>query len=108
MLKSPVLVAHQPEYFPWLGFIAKAQLADVYYIVDTVQYMKEHWHSRNKIRKKDGWLWINTPVLQSKSKILMWPEAKIDNSKPWKRKQLNSIKMCYSGTKFFNEIYTEL
>ena len=50
MLKSPVLVAHQPEYFPWLGFIAKAQLADVYYIVDTVQYMKEHWHSRNKIR----------------------------------------------------------
>ena len=75
MLKSPVLVAHQPEYFPWLGFIAKAQLADVYYIVDTVQYMKEHWHSRNKIRKKDGWLWINTPVLQSKSKILMWPSG---------------------------------
>ena len=58
MLKSPVLVAHQPEYFPWLGFIAKAQLADVYYIVDTVQYMKEHWHSRNKIRKKDGGLWF--------------------------------------------------
>ena len=72
-LKSPVLVAHQPEYFPWLGFIAKAQLADVYYIVDTVQYMKEHWHSRNKIRKKDGWLWLRTPVLESKTKILMWP-----------------------------------
>tara|TARA_R110000824_G_scaffold89450_1_gene219345 strand:- start:36 stop:761 length:726 start_codon:yes stop_codon:yes gene_type:complete len=107
-LKSPVLVAHQPEYFPWLGFIAKAQLADIYYIVDTVQYKKEHWHGRNKIRKKDGWLWINTPVLQSKSKILMWPEAKIDNAKPWKRKQLSSIKMCYSGAKYFKEIYTEL
>ena len=50
MLKSPILLAHQPEYFPWLGFIAKAQLADIYYLVDTVQYMKEHWHSRNKIR----------------------------------------------------------
>ena len=107
-LKSPVLVAHQPEYFPWLGFIAKAQLADVYYIVDTVQYVKEHWHSRNKIRKKDGWLWINTPVLQSKSKILMWPEAKIDNTKPWKRKQLSSIQMCYSRTKYYKEIYAEL
>ena len=108
MLKSPILVAHQPEYFPWLGFISKARMGDVYYILDTVQYMKEHWHSRNKIRKKDGWLWINTPVLQSKSKILMWPEAKIDNTKPWKRKQLSSIKMCYSGAKYFNEIYTEL
>ena len=108
MLKSPILVAHQPEYFPWLGFIAKAQLADIYYLVDTVQYMKEHWHSRNKIRKKDGWLWINTPVLQSKSKILMWPEAKIDNTKPWKRKQLSSIQMCYSRAKHYKQIYTEL
>ena len=109
MLKDNItLVAHQPEYFPWLGFIAKARLADIYYIVDNVQYMKEHWHNRNKIRQKEGWLWINTPVLNSKTKLLMWPEVKIDNSKPWKRKQLNSIKMCYSGTDYFDEIFSEL
>ena len=107
-LKSPVLVAHQPEFFPWLGFISKARMADVYFILDTVQFMKEHWHSRNKLRKKDGWLWISTPVLQSKSKLLMWPEARIDNSKNWKRKHLNSIRMCYSRAKYFEEIYTEL
>jgi len=107
-MKSPILVAHQPEFFPWLGFISKARMADVYFILDTVQFMKEHWHSRNKIRKKDGWLWISTPVLQSKSTLLMWPEAKIDNSKNWKRKQLNSIRMCYSRTKYFDEIFTEL
>ena len=107
-IKSPILVAHQPEFIPWLGFISKARMADVYFILDTVQFMKEHWHSRNKIRKKDGWLWISTPVLQSKSKLLMWPEAKIDNSQNWKRKQLNSIRMCYSRTKYFEEIFTEL
>ena len=107
-MKSPVLVAHQPEFFPWLGFISKARMGDVYYILDTVQFMKEHWHSRNKIRKKDGWIWISTPVLQSKSKLLMWPEARIDNSKNWKRKQLNSIRMCYSRAKYFEEIFTEL
>jgi len=107
-IKSPILVAHQPEFYPWLGFISKARMGDVYYILDTVQFMKEHWHSRNKIRKKDGWLWLSTPVLQSKSKILMWPEAKIDNSQNWKRKQLNSIKMCYSRAKYFTEIFAEL
>jgi hypothetical protein len=83
-------------------------MGDVYYILDTVQFMKEHWHSRNKIRKKDGWLWLTTPILQSKSKLLMWPEAKIDNSQNWKRKQLNSIKMCYSRAKYFKEIFPEL
>ena len=107
-MKSPILVAHQPEFFPWLGFISKARMGDVYYILDTVQFMKEHWHSRNKIRKKDGWLWLTTPILQSKSKLLMWPEAKIDNSQNWKRKQLNSIKMCYSRAKYFKEIFPEL
>ncbi len=107
-IQSPILVAHQPEFFPWLGFISKARMADVYFILDTVQFMKEHWHSRNKLRKKDGWLWIFMPVLQSKSKLLMWPEPRIDNSNPWKRKQLNSIRMCYSGTKYFDEIYGEL
>tara|TARA_R100001163_G_C5050254_1_gene187137 strand:+ start:128 stop:859 length:732 start_codon:yes stop_codon:yes gene_type:complete len=107
-IKSPILVAHQPEFFPWLGFISKARMGDVYYILDTVQFMKEHWHSRNKIRKKDGWLWISTPVLQSKSKLLMWPEARIDNSKNWKRKQLNSIRMCYSRAEYFEDIFSEL
>ena len=38
----------------------------------------------------------------------MWPEAKIDNTKPWKRKQLSSIQMCYSRAKYYKEIYTEL
>ena len=96
-MKSPILVAHQPEFFPWLGFISKARMGDVYYILDTVQFMK-----------KDGWLWLTTPILQSKSKLLMWPEAKIDNSQNWKRKQLNSIKMCYSRAKYFKEIFPEL
>jgi hypothetical protein len=107
-LNSPILVAHQPEFLPWLGFISKARMGDVYYILDTVQFMKEHWHSRNKIRKKDGWLWLMTPVKNSKRTLLMWPEAMIDNTKNWKRKQLNSIRMCYSGTKYFDEIYAEL
>jgi hypothetical protein len=107
-IPAPILVAHQPEFYPWLGFISKARMADVYFILDTVQFMKEHWHNRNKIRQKSGWLWLVMPVLDSKSTLLMWPEPKIDNTKPWKRKHLNSLKMCYSGTKFFDEIFSEL
>ena len=35
-LPEPILAAHQPEFLPWLGYISKAAMCDVYCIVDTV------------------------------------------------------------------------
>ena len=39
-LAEPVLVAHQPEFLPWLSYISKATMGDVYFILDTVQFRK--------------------------------------------------------------------
>ena len=47
-----ILVAHQPEFLPWLGFISKASMGDAFFILDTVQFRKEGAANRNKIRKK--------------------------------------------------------
>ena len=49
-----ILTAHQPEFLPWLGYISKAAMADVYFILDTVQYVKDVFQNRNKIRVKQG------------------------------------------------------
>ena len=40
-LPEPILVAHQPEFLPWLSYISKATMGDVYFILDTVQFEKE-------------------------------------------------------------------
>ena len=33
-----VLTAHQPEFMPWLGYISKAVIGDVYFVLDSVQF----------------------------------------------------------------------
>ena len=107
-LPFPLLVAHQPEFIPWLGNLSKATMGDVYYLLDTVQFVKDVFQNRNKIRikNKPGWQWLTIPILGNTTQ--MWNEVRIDNSQNWKRKHLNALTMSYSKTPYFNEIYPEL
>lgn len=65
-LEFPILVAHQPEFLPWLGFISKAAMGDIFLLLDSVQYKKQNWQNRNKIRiKYDGlWKWLIVPLVR--------------------------------------------
>ena len=35
-----ILAAHQPQYLPWLGFFDKIAQADVFVLLDNVQFKK--------------------------------------------------------------------
>lgn len=109
-LPSPILAAHQPEFLPWLGYISKATMGDAYFILDTVQFRKEWFQNRNKIRIKSGsgWQWLTIPVIQAKKQFLNLSEVKISYKKKWQRKHLNSIKLSYGRAPHFWEIYPEL
>ncbi|MDR7579336.1 MAG: WbqC family protein, partial [Armatimonadota bacterium] len=44
-----VVGIHQPHYLPWLRYMAKAALADVFVLLDDAQYTKNGWQNRNRI-----------------------------------------------------------
>tara|TARA_Y100000310_G_C20500770_1_gene723864 strand:- start:169 stop:942 length:774 start_codon:yes stop_codon:yes gene_type:complete len=104
------LSAHQPEFMPWLGYISKVTMGDVYFILDTVQYVKDVFQNRNKIRIKQGkgWQWLNIPVKDAGSHILNWKDIKIDNSQNWKRKHLNAMFYSYSKTPYFDWLFNDI
>lgn len=103
---------HQPEHFPWLGFFDKMDQCDVYVILDSVQFEKNYFQNRNKIRTGNGWEWITVPVFikgRSKQKI---NEVEIDNKSDWqktcwKKLWLNYQKALYwqKHKDFFEKIY---
>ena len=105
-----ILTAHQPELLPWLGYISKAAMSDVYFILDTVQYVKDVFQNRNKIRVKqgEGWCWLNIPVIGAKTHMMSWSEVKIDNSQKWIKKHLNTIYHSYSKTPHFQPLYEKI
>src|SRR5881396_3000859 len=53
---------HQPHYLPWLGYVAKWAAADLFVFLDTVQYEKNGWQNRNRIKTRDGPRWLTAPV----------------------------------------------
>ena len=53
---------HQPHYLPWLGYLAKWAAADLFVFLDTVQYEKNGWQNRNRIKTQAGATWLTVPV----------------------------------------------
>ncbi len=56
---------HQPEFAPWLGFFHKATLADTLILLDDVQFRKNYFQNRNRVRTAKGWTWVTVPVERS-------------------------------------------
>ena len=85
-------------------------MADTYFILDSVQYVKDVFQNRNKIRIKqdNGWQWLVVPVKGAKSHLMKWEDVRIDNNQNWKRKHLNSIYYSYSKTPYFQPLYEKL
>ncbi len=108
-LEGTIMVAHQPEFLPYLGNISKATMGDVYVILDELQYVKQHWQSRNKIRINggEGWQWLIIPLKVVHKHILPTNEVVIDGDF-WKKKHLKSIQMSYSKAPYMKEIFPEI
>jgi hypothetical protein len=40
-----IVTGHQPVYLPWLGLFHKISLADVFVLMDDVQYLVRDWNN---------------------------------------------------------------
>jgi hypothetical protein len=96
---------HQPNYIPWIGFFNKVSMADTYVLLDSVQYEKDGYTNRNKIRQPDspaGWTWLTVPVKKGSSNLLI-KDVEIDNNQPWRETSLRTIKRVYKNSPYLND-----
>ena len=54
---------HQPEYFPWPGLLAKARNADIFVLLDNVQFDRASLQHRSKIAGANGVHWLTIPFV---------------------------------------------
>ena len=98
-----ILSLHQPQYLPYLGYFDKIAKSDCFVFLDCVQYKKREFQNRNKIRTKDGWIWLTVPVISKNKSSQQINEVLINNSVSWQKKHLKSIICYYRNAKYFNE-----
>jgi len=85
---------HQPHYLPWLGYLAKWAAADVFVFLDTVQYEKNGWQNRNRIKTPAGPRWLTVPVHARLGAPI--DEVTVDTRQPWPARHLRAIEDAYA------------
>lgn len=97
-----IVSVHQPQYLPWIGYFHKIVHSDIFIFLDDVQYKKREFQNRNKIRTKDGFMWLTVPVITKGRFYQKINEVEIDTSSSWRKEHLKSIKFNYQKSKFYD------
>ncbi len=97
---------HQPQTFPWLGYFAKIIQSDVFIFLDNVQFKKNEFQNRNKIKTHDSWNWLTVPVIHNFGQNIN--KVKINNNIRWKHKHLQTLKSYYGKANYFHKYFPEI
>jgi hypothetical protein len=57
-----IVAAHQPSFLPWLGYLDKLAKADVFVVMDDLQYEAQNFQNRNRIKLNNGPHWLIVPL----------------------------------------------
>jgi hypothetical protein len=101
-----IVAIHQPQYLPWLGYFDKMLKADVFCYLDTVQFKKNEWQNRNRIKTARGWQWLTVPVSYRYPQTIA--EVSIPPRASWGRQHLQALHTNYGRAPFFARYFPML
>ncbi|MCL9809100.1 WbqC family protein [Flavobacterium luminosum] len=91
----------QSNYIPWKGYFDLIASVDEFIIYDEMQYTKNDWRNRNKIKTVNGLEWITIPVrVENLSQRIC--DTKIFDKK-WVKKHKATLQTNYAKASCFNE-----
>ena len=101
-----MLVAiHQPHYIPWLGYLDRMAKADLFIVLDHVQFERRNYQNRTAIRLEDENRWLTVPVVQvsQKERIVdkMVDNVDADSTRAWGPTHFKTLKYAYRKAPFF-------
>ncbi len=99
-----IVSGHQPNYLPWLGFFDKMQTSDLFIIEDDIQFERQGFTSRNKIKTIDGVRWLSVPIKHAKLPVKI-KEVEISNEgePAWASRHWLTLKHSYCKAPFWSD-----
>jgi WbqC-like protein family len=103
-----VVTIHQPAYLPWLGYLDRVARSDVFIFLDTVQFERNSFTNRNRIKTANGPIWLTVPVRLCDHLNSTIADVEIGENRDWRRKHLASIAQSYRRAPGFASRYERL
>jgi hypothetical protein len=101
-----IAAVHQPQFMPWLGYFDKIVRSETFVLLDNVQFKKNEFQNRNKIKTAQGWMWLTVPVLYKYPEHI--DEVKVNDRIDWRKKHLRTLAINYQKTPYFHNLFPEI
>lgn len=88
----------QSNYLPWKGYFDIIHEADLFIFYDDIQFTKNDWRNRNKIKTSSGPAWLTIPVGGDLNQLIS--EVTFQDLR-WPKKHWKSICQYYSRAPHF-------
>src|SRR5690242_15567694 len=105
---SMLVAIHQPNFLPWLGYFDRMLDADLFVLLDHVQFERRNYQNRTLIRIEDEARWLTVPVVQlsQKERIVekLVDYSQGDGARGWGPKSFQTLRFAYRKAPHF-ELY---
>ncbi len=106
-----IVAAHQPHYLPWLGYLDKLAKADLFVVMDDLQYEAQNYQNRQRIKLASGAAWLTVPLLHGAQGDRICDKRIESSGSPkqhWQRRHWLTLESCYGRAPFFARYADEL
>jgi len=98
---SKIVGMTQSNYIPWKGYFDYINSVDEFYFYDDVQYTKQDWRNRNKIKTPKGIEWLSVPAgSKTRNRLICDVEIKQHD---WQKSHWGKIIQNYRDAKYFSD-----
>jgi hypothetical protein len=106
-----IVAAHQPSFLPWLGYLDKMAKSDLFVVMDDLQYERQNFQNRNRIKIDTGVAWLTVPLYRGKQNDRLCDKVICNAGNPkqhWQRRVWRTIQTCYRRAPHFADYAPEL
>lgn len=96
MLKKVAVI--QSNYIPWKGYFDIIHDVDLFIFYDDVQYTKNDWRNRNRIKTQHGAAWLTIPVGADLNRLIC--EVPLADER-WAKNHYKTLVQNYAKAPFF-------
>ena len=94
-----IVAAHQLHYLPWVRLIDKIARSDVFIVLDDVQFTKNGYQNRVKIKHAQGTMLLTVPVLDPTGQRIC--DVRINAGTRWRAKHRAALATNYGRAPFY-------
>lgn len=108
-MNKKVVVIHQPDFAPYLGFFQRFLHADLYIALDHVQFVNSSrsWTNRDKIKTAQGEKWLTISVKKAPRDTAI-NQIELSTDTDWRQDNLRLLEQNYRKTPCYNELMPEI